>query len=324
MSQTLKLEAAAGSTKMVIVGAGSVGTTTAYALLLSGLAADIVLIDINQARVEGEVADLGHAAHFTHTRVRSGTYADCAGATAVIITAGANQKPGQTRPQLVAANHALFASIIPPIAAASSPDTILVVATNPADVLTHAAVRLSGFPPYRVIGTGTALDTTRLRRELGAHFGISPRSVHAFVVGEHGDSQLPAWSLANICGMRLPEYCRQAGRAHDEAEMEACAKRTRDAAYTIIERKGKTNYGIASVIVAILEPIVKNADAIMTVSQVGTYAGVEDVALSMPCKINRRGAFQEVPLPLDERETELLRRSAESIRAMIMSVAAPE
>ncbi|KAH6693677.1 L-lactate dehydrogenase [Plectosphaerella plurivora] len=312
-------EAISRSIKIVIVGAGSVGATTAYAILLSGLAADIVLIDIDRRRAEGEATDIGHAAHFTHSRVRAGDYEDCTGATLVIITAGVNQKPGQTRLELVQTNYALFAAVVPRIAAAA-PDTILIIATNPADVLTHAATELSGFPAHRVIGTGTSLDTTRFRRELGAHFAISPRSIHAFIVGEHGDSQLPVWSLANICGMRLRDYCAQAGRPYDEEAMAACAARTRGAAYAIIESKGKTNYGIASVIVSLVEPIVKDSDAIMTVSQVGSYAGVDDVALSMPCKINRRGAFQEVPLLLDATETELLRQSATSIKDVIMSV----
>ncbi|KAI5460183.1 L-lactate dehydrogenase [Mariannaea sp. PMI_226] len=307
------------STKIVIVGAGSVGATTAYSLLLSDLATDIVLIDIDTHRAEGEVADLSHAAHFAQAKVRAGDYPDCAGATAVIITAGVNQKPGQTRLDLVRTNHSLFEDVVPRIAQAS-PDTILVIATNPVDVLTHAAARLSGFPAHRVIGTGTSLDTTRFRRELGRHFGLSPRSVHAFVVGEHGDSQLPVWSLANICGMRLPDYCRQAGRPHDEEAMEACAARTRHAAYHIIERKGKTNYGIASILVSIIAPIVTDGDAIMTVSQIGSYAGVDDVALSMPCRIDRHGAHQEVPLLLDEKETELLRKSALCIKDVITSV----
>lgn len=303
----------------MIVGAGSVGATTAYALLLSDLATEIVIVDIDKMRAEGEVSDLSHAAHFSQAKVRTGDYADCAGATAVVITAGVNQKPGQTRLDLVKTNYALFADVVPRIAVAA-PDTILLVATNPVDVLTHAATRLSGFPSHRVIGTGTSLDTTRFRRELGNHFDISPRSVHAFIVGEHGDSQLPVWSLAAISGMRLPDYCRQAGRVHDESAMAACAARTRSAAYEIIERKGKTNYGIASVLVSIIEPIVTNADVLMTVSQAGSYAGVDGIALSMPCKINCNGAFQEVPLLLNEKESDLLRESAMSIKVVISSM----
>ncbi|KAK3329938.1 L-lactate dehydrogenase-like protein [Apodospora peruviana] len=309
------------SIKIAIIGAGSVGTTTAYALLLSGLASDIVLIDIDKRRAEGEAMDMSHAAHFAQAKVRAGeTYADCAGAAAVIITAGVNQKPGQTRMDLVKTNYALFRDVVPQVAAAA-PDTILIVATNPVDVLTHAAHKFSGFPVERVIGSGTAMDTTRFRHELGRHYGVNPRNVHAAIIGEHGDSQLPVWSLATIAGMRLRDYCAQGGIEYDEAAMDACARRTRQAAYEIIQRKGKTNYGVASVLVSILEPIITNGDALVTVSRVGTFAGVEDVALSMPCKLNREGAHQlKVPLLLSKEEEEGLRKSALSIKEVIESV----
>ncbi|KAL2262485.1 hypothetical protein VTK26DRAFT_1166 [Humicola hyalothermophila] len=302
--------------KIVIVGAGSVGVTTAYALLLDGLASEIVLIDIDRQRAEGEVMDLSHAAHFAQARVRVGDYPDCEHAAAVVIAAGVNQKPGQTRLDLVQTNHALFRDVVPRVAA-HAPDTVLVVATNPVDVLTHAAHRLSGFPAERVIGSGTAMDTTRFRHELGRHFGVHPRSVHAVVVGEHGDGQVPVWSLATIAGMRLRDYCAQAGRAYDESELEACARRTRQAADDIIRRKGKTNYGVASVLVDVLRPIVTDGDAIVTVSRVGSYAGVDDVALSMPCRLNRHGAHQDVPLLLSEAEREKLRQSALSIKEVL-------
>jgi L-lactate dehydrogenase len=304
------------SIKIVIVGAGSVGVTTAYALLIDGLASDLVLIDIDKNRALGEVMDLSHAAHFAQARVRVGDYEDCANAAAVIITAGVNQKPGQTRLDLVKTNYALFRDIVPRIAQ-FAPETILVVATNPVDVLTHAAHQLSGFPVERVIGSGTAMDTTRFRHELGTHFGVNPRNVHAIIVGEHGDSQLPVWSLATISGMRLRDYCEQAGLEYNEAELEACAKRTKEAAYEIIQRKGKTNYGVASVLVDVLRPIITHSDAIMTVSRVGTYGGVEDVALSMPCMLNRHGAYQDVPLLLSSSEKEALRESALSVKGVI-------
>ena len=264
--------------------------------------------------------DMSHAARFTRAKIRAGDYADCTGATAVIVTAGVNQKPGQTRMDLARHNYALFQQIIPAIAAAASDDTVLVVATNPVDVLTHAAARLSGFPPERVIGTGTALDSTRFRHELGRHYGVSPASVHAVIVGEHGDTQLPVWSLATIAGMRLRDYCRQADRAYDEEGMHGCAARTREAAYEMIRRKGKTNYGVASVLVSVVEPLVTDADSIVTVSRVGSYAGVDDVALSMPCKINCSGVHLEAPLLLDAEEEEALRRSAQSIKDTIMSL----
>ncbi|KAM7193447.1 hypothetical protein V8F33_007826 [Rhypophila sp. PSN 637] len=308
----------AKSHKVAIIGAGSVGATTAYALLLSGLVAEIVLIDIDENRAIGEATDMAHAAHFTQTRIRAGTYADCDNAAAVIITAGVNQKPGQSRLDLVKTNYAVFESMVPQIAAAA-PDTILIVATNPVDVLTHAAHKLSGFPVQRVIGSGTAMDTTRFRHELGKAYSVNPRNVHAIIIGEHGDSQIPVWSLATIGSMRLKDYCSQAGKPFDKEHMDGVSKRTREAAYELIKRKGKTNYGVASVLVSILDPIINNADAIVTVSRVGNYEGVEDVALSMPCKLNRDGAHQDVPLLLDADEREAVRKSALSIKEVIVS-----
>ena len=289
-------------------------------MLLSNLASEIVLLDIDASRAEGEAIDLSHAAHFAHAKVRAASgYEDCAGATIVIITAGVNQKPGQTRLDLVTTNYRLFESVVPQVAR-HAPDTILLVATNPVDVLTQAALELSGFPTERVIGSGTAMDTTRFRHELGRHYGVNPRNVHAIIIGEHGDSQIPVWSLASIAGMRLRDWARQAGIEYDEAAMDEVAQRTRGAAYEIIRRKGKTNYGVASVLVSIVEPIVKSSDAIMTVSRVGTYEGVGPVALSMPCKLNHTGAHMDVPLLLDEFEKEGVRKSAESILEAIQSV----
>ena len=287
---------------------------------MSNLASEIVLLDIDASRAEGEAIDLSHAAHFAHAKVRAASgYEDCAGATIVIITAGVNQKPGQTRLDLVKTNYRLFESVVPQVAR-HAPDTILLVATNPVDVLTQAALELSGFPTERVIGSGTAMDTTRFRHELGRHYGVNPRNVHAIIIGEHGDSQIPVWSLASIAGMRLRDWARQAGIEYDEAAMDEVAQRTRGAAYEIIRRKGKTNYGVASVLVSIVEPIVKSSDAIMTVSRVGTYEGVGPVALSMPCKLNHTGAHMDVPLLLDESEKEGVRKSAESILEAIQSV----
>ena len=259
--------------------------------------------------------DLNHAAHFSPARIRTGGYDDCAGAVAVIITAGVNQKPGESRMELLQANYDVLADVVPRIAHAA-PDTIIIVATNPVDVLTHAAVRLSGFPPERVFGTGTSLDTARFRHELGSYFGVNPQSVHAVVVGEHGDTQLPIWSLATISGMRLRDYARQAALPYDEIALNACFLRTRQAAYDIIALKGKTNYGIASVLASVIEPIVTDRNTIMTVSRIGTYAGVEDVALGMPCIINRQGAHLGVPLLLDTAEEEALRKSAMAVMQM--------
>jgi L-lactate dehydrogenase len=194
-------------TRVGVVGTGNVGASFAYALLLSGLAAEIVLIDANRARAEGEALDLAHTTPFSHpTRVWAGDWADLAGAAITVIAAGANQAPGETRLDLLAKNAAIFRQIVPEIVR-HNPEGILLIATNPVDLLTYESWRITGLSPARVIGSGTVLDTARFRQLLSAHFGVDPRSVHAFIVGEHGDSEVPVWSLANIAGMRLPDFC---------------------------------------------------------------------------------------------------------------------
>jgi L-lactate dehydrogenase len=262
--------------------------------------------------------DLRDAAHFARAKVRAGSVEnDCPGATAVVITAGANQKPGQSRMELLTANRAMLAGLVPRIAR-SAPDTIIVVVTNPVDPLTYEAARLSGFPAERIIGSGTILDSTRFRHELGRYFDVNPLNVHALIVGEHGDSQLPVWSLASISGMRLADYAAQAGITFDDEAKEECFKNTRQAAYAIIERKGKTNFGVASVVVSIMKPIIMDSNEVLTVSRVGKYGGIENVALSMPCRINRQGAHHGVPLLLTEEEEMALFKSALCINEAIM------
>ena len=228
------------STRIAVVGMGNVGSTFAYALLLSGLAAEIVLIDANRAKAEGEAMDLNHTVPFTHpTRVWAGDYADCAGAVVTVLAAGAGQKPGETRLDLIKKNAAIWRDIVPNVVK-NNPNGILLIATNPVDVLTYAAWKLSGLPHERVIGSGTILDTARFRYLLSQHFGVDASSVHAYIIGEHGDSEVPVWSLANIAGMRLPEFCKTQGLPHDPKVMDEIFARTRDAAYRIIERKGAT------------------------------------------------------------------------------------
>ena len=195
--------------RVAVVGMGNVGSTFAYALLLDGLASEIVLIDANRAKAEGEAMDLNHTVPFTHpTRVWAGDYADCAGAMVTVLTAGSGQKPGETRLDLIKKNAAIWRDIVPKVVQ-HNPTGILLIATNPVDVLTYAAWKLSGLPHQRVIGSGTILDTARFRYLLSQHFGVDARSVHAYIIGEHGDSEVPVWSLANIAGMRLPEFSRR-------------------------------------------------------------------------------------------------------------------
>jgi L-lactate dehydrogenase len=219
-------------TRVAIVGAGNVGSTFAYALLLSGLVSEIVLIDANAHRAEGEAMDLAHAVPFSRpTRIWAGDYRDCSRAAVTVIAAGAGQRPGESRLDLVKRNAAVFRDIVPKVALAG-PDGIILVATNPVDVLTWVALRLSGLPPSRVLGSGTTLDTARLRALLGARFRVDPRSVHAFIVGEHGDSEVPIWSSANIAGAPLADLPAGA----DQAELDTIFEQTRDSAYAIIER----------------------------------------------------------------------------------------
>jgi L-lactate dehydrogenase len=197
--------------KIAIIGAGKVGATTAYGLLLSSLATAIVLVDVDRSKAEGEVMDLNHSGPFgPPTRIFAGNYGDCAGAAITIIAAGRSQRSGETRLDLNESNALILREIIPQVVR-NNADGILLIATNPVDVLTYASWKLSGFPPNRVIGSGTILDTARFRYLLGQHFGIDPQSVHAYIIGEHGDSEVPVWSLANIAGIRLREFCEHKG-----------------------------------------------------------------------------------------------------------------
>jgi L-lactate dehydrogenase len=305
-------------TRVAVVGVGNVGATFAYALLLSGLAAEIVLIDVNRDRAEGEAMDLNHAVPFAHpTRVWAGDAADCAGAAVTVVAAGANQKPGETRLDLIAKNYAIFRQIIPTIAR-HNPGGIILVATNPVDVLTYASLRLSGLPPERVIGSGTILDTARFRYLLSQHFGVDPRSIHATIIGEHGDSEVPVWSLANIAGMRLADYCAAHGMHLDEAAMQAIFEQTRDAAYHIIQRKGATYYAVAAGLMRIVEAVLRDQRTVLSVSSLITdYYGISDVCLSLPTIIDRGGVEQVLRLALSPAEQEGLRRSAAVLRASI-------
>jgi L-lactate dehydrogenase len=268
-------------TRVAVVGAGNVGASFAYALLLSGLASEIVLIDQNRDRAEGEAMDLNHTVPFTHAaRVWAGDYDDCTGAAVTVITAGSNQRPGETRLELVGRNAAIFRSLVPQVASAN-PDGIILVTTNPVDVLTHTALRVSGLPPERVIGSGTTLDTARFRYLISRHFGVDARSVHAYIIGEHGDSEVPVWSLANIAGMRLPEYCEANGVAMDDTTRRSLFDQTRDAAYEIIKRKGATYYAIGAGLVRIVEAILRNQRTVLTVSSlIDDYYGISKVAFS--------------------------------------------
>ena len=305
-------------TRVAVVGTGNVGSTFAYALLLSGLAAEIVLIDVNRAKAEGEAMDLNHTEPFAHpTRIWAGDYADCNGATVTVIAAGTNQKPGETRLDLVKRNAAIFAEIVPQVAS-QNPEGILLIATNPVDVLTYTSLKLSGLPTARVIGSGTILDTARFRYLLSEHFGVDSRSVHAYIIGEHGDSEVPVWSLANIAGMRLKEFATSQGIPYDSKPLEEIFHRTRDAAYEIIRRKGATYYAVAAGLMRIVEAILRDQATVLSVSSlVSDYYGIGDVCLSLPTVVDRGGVQRQLRLTLDAEEQEGLRKSAGVLRRTI-------
>ncbi|HXY13737.1 MAG TPA: L-lactate dehydrogenase [Terriglobales bacterium] len=308
-------------TRVAIVGLGNVGATFAYALLLSGLAAEIVLIDANRAKAEGEAMDLNHAVPFTHpTNVWAGDYSDCAGAVVTVLAAGAPQTPGETRLHLINKNAAIWRSIVPEVAR-HNPHGILLIATNPVDVLTYATLKLSALPPQSVIGSGTILDTARFRYLLSQHFGVDARSVHAYIIGEHGDSEVPVWSSANIAGMRLREFHKMQGMHYDAPVVDKIFAQTRDAAYHIIERKGATYYAVAAGLMRITQAILRNQRTVLSVSSLITdYYGIDDVCFSLPTVIDRGGVEQVLRLELDSQELGNLRRSAEILKQTIRSL----
>jgi L-lactate dehydrogenase len=262
--------------------------------------------------------DLNHAVPFTHsTRIWAGDYADCAGAAVTVIAAGAAQKPGETRLDLVKKNARIFASIVPQVVK-HNPDGILLIATNPVDVLSYVAWKLSGLPAERVIGSGTILDTARFRYLLSQHFNVDARSVHGFIVGEHGDSEVPVWSLTNIAGMRLPEYVKHNDAKCSPEEMERIFAQTRDAAYEIIHRKGATYYAVAAGLMRITEAILRDQSTVLSVSSLvrGLY-GIEDVYLSLPTVLHRGGVERVIHLNLSVDEEAKLRDSARVLRETI-------
>jgi len=307
--------------RVAVVGVGNVGATFAYALLLSGLSSEIVLIDANRAKAEGEAMDLNHTVPFTHpTGIWAGHYSDCAGAAVTVLAAGAGQKPGETRLDLIKKNAAIWRTIIPEVVK-HNPTGILLIATNPVDVLTYAAWKLSGLAAGRVIGSGTVLDTSRFRYLLSQHFGVDARSIHAYIIGEHGDSEVPVWSLANIAGMHLPEFCKAQKLCYDQRAMEEIFLQTRDAAYRIIERKGATYYAVAAGLMRITQAILRNQSTVLSVSSlINDYYGISDVCFSLPTVIDRGGVETVLRLDLSPEEIEKLRHSAGVLQATIRSL----
>ncbi len=303
--------------KVVIIGAGLVGSTFAYSLMINGVVSEIVMIDVNQDRLIGEVMDLNHGISFVRpVTVRAGSYADCADADIIVISAGANQRPGETRIDLLGRNVAIFKEIINHIKAVNS-DAILLIATNPVDIMTYITYKLSGFPAERVIGSGTVLDSARFRYLLSDHCAIDPSNVHAYIIGEHGDTEVPVWSLANIAGIRFGDYCPVCNDQKCSLPRDQIFNEVKNAAYQIIKGKGATYYAIGLALVEIVESIIRDENSILTVSNLlnGEY-GLEDVYLSLPCVVSRRGIVKRILLSLSPEEEEGLRRSAETLKAL--------
>jgi L-lactate dehydrogenase len=307
--------------KVAVVGVGNVGATFAYALVLSGLASEIVLVDANERRAEGEVMDLLHAVPFAKpVRISAGRYEDCAGAAVTVITAGAAQRPGESRLDLVRRNDAILGQIVPEVAR-HVPDGLILMATNPVDVLTYRAIQRAGLPPGRVFGSGTILDTARFRALLAAREGVDPRSVHAFIIGEHGDSEVALWSAANIAGMPLDEFGAAGGDALDADDRDSITEAVRQAAYEIIERKGATYYAIGGGLLRIVEAILRDQRTVLSVSSLITdYYGIDDVCLSLPTIVGAGGIEQVLRVGLSAGEAAALRRSAGVLRETIASL----
>ena len=309
------------SPKIVVIGAGAVGSTFAYSLIIHGLASEIVIIDVNKERAEGETMDLNHGIPFAYpTKVWAGDYEDCEDADIVVIAVDKGQKIEQSRLDLAQGNFEMLKHIVPNITKHNK-DCILLVVTNPLDVMTYVALKLSHFPWHRVIGSGTILDTARLRYLLGEHLQIDPRNVHAYIIGEHGDSEVPVWSLANVAGIRLKDYCPICKIPYNPDDFNNLFLEVRNAGYEIIRRKGRTFYAVALGMTKIVESIIRNENAVVTAScLLQDYHGVSDICLSVPLILNRKGIEQIIRLPLSDKETADFQKSAAIVKKVADSL----
>lgn len=311
--------------KAAVIGCGFVGSASAFSLMNSGLFSEIVLIDSDRDKAEGEAMDISHGIPFARQmKIYAGDYDDIVDAAIIIVTAGANQKPDETRLDLVHKNVAIFRSIIPEIAKRSCRGILLIVA-NPVDILTYTALKLSGFEENRVIGSGTVLDTARLKYELGEHLQVDSKSVHAFIIGEHGDSEIAAWSSANVSGIELDEFCEMRGHyEHQDATVEI-ADKVKNSAYEIIKRKRATYYGIAMAVKRICEVIIRDEKSILPISSMmhGEY-GIKDVVLSMPAIVGKNGLETKVPITLNEKEQRMLCQSADTLKKILEELDIPK
>lgn len=300
--------------KISVIGAGFVGSTTAYTLFISGLASEVVLVDINKEKAIGEALDMNHGASFVSPcKVIAGDYSDIKGSDIVVITAGANQKPGETRIDLLKKNKSIFEGMVSEIVKYCDSDTILLVVSNPADILTYVTQKLSGFSREKVLGSGTVLDTSRLKYSISSRLHTDKRNVHTFIIGEHGDSSVATWSNTHISGLGIDKATEILST--EPIDKVTCHKEVVDAAYEIIQRKGATYYAIALAVRRIVEAIVGNENSILPVSSClsGEY-GISDIAIAVPTIVNNEGASRVLELPLSDAEITKLRESAELMK----------
>ena len=307
--------------KVAVIGCGFVGATSAFSLIQTGLFSEMVLIDANHQKAEGEAMDLSHgSAYLTPMKIYAGDYDDIIDAGLIVITAGANQKPNETRLDLVKKNVSIFKSIIPEIKNRNC-EGILMIVSNPVDILTYVTLKLSGFPANRVIGSGTVLDTARLKYVLGRHLQVDPRDIHAYIIGEHGDSELAVWSGAQVAGIHINHFCELRGHFQHQEAMERLAQEVRDSAYEIIERKGATYYGVAVAVKRIATAIVKNEHAVLPISSLmnGEF-GLENICLSIPTVVGKNGVEKVVDIYLNNEENEKLQASAKALKEVLESL----
>ena len=306
--------------KVAVIGCGFVGATSAFSLIQSGLFSEMVLIDANHEKAVGEAMDLSHgSAYSTPVKIYAGNYDDIVDAGLIVITAGANQKPNETRLDLVKKNVSIFKSIIPEIKERNC-EGILLIVSNPVDILTYVTLKLSGFPANRVIGSGTVLDTARLKHVLGEHLQVDSRNIHAYVIGEHGDSELAVWSGAQVAGIHINHFCELRGHFQHQEAMNRLYQEVRDSAYHIIERKGATYYGVAVAVKRIAEAIVKNEHAVLPISSLmqGEF-GLSDLCLSIPTVVGNKGV-EMVDIYLDNEEKQKLLESAHALKQVLESL----
>ncbi|MBO0421255.1 L-lactate dehydrogenase [Vagococcus fluvialis] len=303
--------------KIIVVGNGAVGSSYTFALVTQNIAQEIGIIDIDKDKAEGDAIDLSHALAFTSPKkIYAANYSDCHDADIVVITAGAAQKPGETRLDLVNKNLKIFKSIVEEIVA-SGFDGIFLIATNPVDILTYATWKFSGFPKHKVIGSGTSLDSARFRQSIAELVGVDARNVHGYILGEHGDTEFPVWSHANVAGLQIYEWVKDHPET-DEEELVNLFFNVRDAAYTIIEKKGATFYGIAVALARITKAILNDENAVLPLSvYLNGHYGLEDIFIGAPAIVNRRGIQNVIEIPLTDAEKEKYHYSAEKLKEVM-------